>query len=225
MALEDSMIPKTSKTLPFLLLLFTVSCVSHICLAPPTGVPTSSNLPYTVLDTRQAALFAAYPGVQAAGAATFWANSLNQSERVEYAGGTRVVIKIENDHKWQAIGSVCAIHGEDPTLSSADQFNTEVVWDQDAAAHFSKLKHWSEHFAILHPGQHGYQENRNGNPFLGMVVLFDDNPKDPAHVGGQFHIGFRSFFGHYEAVNGDIGDKSNYQLYKCWYGPIPGFEP
>ncbi|HYW44593.1 MAG TPA: hypothetical protein VE959_17160 [Bryobacteraceae bacterium] len=218
------MIRMNSKTLAFLALLLSAVSCSRICHTPPAS-PTSLNLPFSVLDTRQAGLFERYPNVQPADAAIFWANSLDQSQRVEYAGGTRVVIKVETDHKWQAVGAVTAIHGNEPDASSAQQFNTQVVWSKDAASHFRKLRHWSEHWALLHPGQYGYQENRDGNPFLGMVVLFNESPKDPDNVDGQFHIGFRSLFGHYEAENGDIGDKSNYQLYKCWYGPIPGFEP
>jgi hypothetical protein len=152
-------------------------------------------------------------------------NSLDLSQRVEYAGGTRVVAKIETDHGWQAIMSVTKIHGSEPSAPSAAQFNTEVVWQKDAASHFKELPNWSEHIALLHPGQYGYQENRDGNPFLGMVVLFDQNPADASKVAGQYHIGFREFFGHYEAENGDIGNKDNYQTYKRWYGQIGTFEP
>jgi len=216
-----------SKTLAFLALLSIVSC-SSIHHTPPdngTAPPASPNLPFSVLDTRQTALFEKYPGVQPQNAPAFWANTLDQSQRVEYAGGTRVVVKVETDHRWQAIEAVAGIHGNEPNASSAEQFNTAVIWAKDAASHFSELPNWSMHWALLHPGQYGYQENRDGNPFLGMVVLFNEHPADPAKVDGQFHIDFRSFFGHYEAENGDIGDKDNYQLYKRWYGPIPGFEP
>jgi hypothetical protein len=215
-----------SKTLTVLALLSTLACV---CKRPPAGIeppgPTSADLPFTVLDARQKSLLDAYPGAQTAGPPIFWASSLNQSQRVEFAGGTRAMINEERFRRFQAIGAVTAITGEVPSASSADEFNTAVVWSKDAAKRFSRLRCWGVHLAVLHPGQYGYQENRDGNPFLGMVVLFDEKPADPNKVTGQFHIGFRSFFGHYEAENGDIGNKANYQLYKQWYGPIPGFEP
>jgi len=224
------MIGMNSRTLAFLAFLFTVSCAGIKPTPPNPGpvVPCSTapspDLPFSALDTRQAGLFERYPGVQPS-APNFWANSLDQSQRVEFAGGTRVVIKVETDHGWQAIGAVTGIHGKEPNTSSAEQFNADVVWSKDAASHFKKLPNWSEHLALLHPGQYGYQENRDDNPFLGMVVLFDEHPADRNKVAGQFHIGFRSFFGHYEAENGDIGDKDNFPLYKRWYGPIACFEP
>jgi hypothetical protein len=190
---------------------------------PP--VPSNPNLPYTALTARQAALFGAYPGVDSGNAGTFWANTLNLSQRVEFAGGSRVVIAAETARGWQAIMAIAKINGSEPNAGSADQFNTEVVWSKDAATHFKELPDWSEHIALLHPGQYGYQENRDGNPFLGMVVLFNQNPTDPNKVDGQFHIDFRSVFGHYEAENGDIGNQDNYRRYKRWYGPIGAFEP
>jgi len=216
------MIRMNVKILMPLAFLPAVACIHHGNSGPPP--PPNPFVPYPTLDARQVALFEKYPGVTPPTAPASW-DSLDLTQRVEYAGGTRVVIKIQNDHKWQAVGAVTKIHGKDPTVDSAQQFNTEVVWQKDAASHFRKLRHWSDHIALLHPGQYGYQENRDGNPFLGMVVLFDENPTDPNQVGGQFHIGFRSFFGHFEAENGDIGDKDNYQLYKRWYGPLGAFEP
>ena len=207
----------------FLLALASVGCIHHIHTAKIP--PPNPNLPYTTLDARQVALFEKYPGVESPSAATFWDSSLDLSQRVEYAGGTRVVIQIENGDKWQAIVAVTKIHGCEPNADSAAQFNTEVIWQKDASPHFRDLPNWTDHIALLHPGQYGYQENRDDNPFLGMVVLFDSDPQNPGQVGGQFHIGFRSWFGHYEAENGDIGNSDNYQLYKRWYGPIGAFEP
>jgi hypothetical protein len=78
---------------------------------------------------------------------------------------------------------------------------------------------WGKHISWLHPGQHGSQENRNGNPFLGIVALFDD---DNSKLG-QFHIGFRSWFSHYFPNNGNIG--KNYRKYCAWYGKISGYTP
>jgi predicted HicB family RNase H-like nuclease len=199
------------------------------CRLPVAGnlppVPSNPILPYTALIAPQTALFAAYPGVASGNAESFWASTLNLSQRVEFAGASRAVIAAETAHGWQDILAVTKIDGSDPNATSEDQFNTSVVWSKDAAAHFRELPGWSEHLALLHPGQYGYQENRDGNPFWGIVVLFNQAPTDPNKVDGQFHIDFRSAFGHYEPENGDIGNKDNYQRYKIWYGPIGAFEP
>jgi len=188
-------------------------------------LPSNPVLPYAALSPLQAALFGAYPDLRSGDAGTFWANTLDLSQRVEFAGGSRAVMSAEAARGWQDILAVTKINGSDPNDPSADQFNTEVIWSKDAAAHFEKLPNWSQHIALLHPGQYGYQENRDGNPFWGIVVLFNQNPADPNKVDGQFHIDFRSLFGHYEAENGDIGNKDNYQRYRTWYGQIGAFEP
>ena len=83
-----------------------------------------------------------------------------------------------------------------------------------------KAQGWWRHVAILHPGQYGYQENRDGNPFLGLVVLFPDKKEEQS---GQFHIDFRSWFSHYCPDNGNIA--ANYKTYVRWYASIPGYTP
>lgn len=184
------------------------------------------EIDYTVLDKRQSGLFLTYPGVNAAGAGVFWMGPpFDLSQRVEFAGGSKAIEEIENTAKWQALATIAKIHGSEPNSSSEEQFNIEVAWDKDAPSRFEKLPNWSEHIALLHPGQYGYQENRDGNPFLGLVVLFDENPANPNQPTGQFHIGFRSFFGHYEPENGDIGNPDNYRLYARWHGYIGSFVP
>jgi len=192
---------------------------------PPPPANPVQDISYTVLDTRQNNLFQSYPGVSVANAQAFWTNSLDLSQRIEFAGGVLAIEKIEKAHNWQAITTVTKIHGSAPSLPSEQQFNNEVLWDKNAVTHFKKLPCWGTHIALLHPGQYGYQENRDGDPFLGLVVLFDENPADPNQPGGQFHIGFRSFFGHYEPENGDIGNAENYQLYERWYGLVDSFLP
>lgn len=202
-----------------------VSCTLHL---PGTGGPVPPSnpvVPYSDLNPRQIDLFQTYPGVTASSAPAFWSGSLNLSQRIEFAGGTRVLVNLETAHHWRALLGVTGVFGDDPAASSANQFNNQVVWAKDAAAHFSNLRGWSPHLALLHPGQYGYQENRDDNPFWGVVVLFDENPSDPDKVCGQFHIDFRSLFGHYEPENGDIGNAENYKRYRAWYGPLANFEP
>src|SRR5207249_5363479 len=106
---------------------------------------------------------------------------------------------------------------------SQDQFNVELNWTS-AALLMKDLPGWSDHIAVLHDHQFGYQENRDGNPFLGLVTLFDNQPP-PGTLPGQFHIGFRSFFAHYSRVNGDIGDHFNYECYCDWYKQFDSFQP
>jgi hypothetical protein len=194
----------------------------------PTPPPATlvHDIAYPTLDARQQGLFLTYPSVTASNAAAYWMNPLNLSQRVEFAGGLQALeLKVETAGKLNAVTAVTSIHGSEPSAASADQFHNEVIWDKDAASRIRSLPNWSEHVALLHPGQYGYQENRDGNPFLGLVVLFDENPANPMQPAGQFHIGFRSLFGHYEAENGDIGNPDNYKLYTTWYGSIGSFVP
>lgn len=214
----------TSKTLVFLSLLSATGCFRHTPVAGGPALPPDPNVEYSMLTPRQAALFQAYPGVTAQTASAFWEDSLNLSQRIEYAGVTRALLEVETAHQLRALLGVTAIHGDEPG-SSASQYNNQVVWSRDAAARFSKLRGWSAHIALLHPGQYGYQENRDGNPFWGMVVLFDEKPENPDRPTGQVHIDFRSAFEHYQPVNGDIGNQENYQRYSAWYGPLANFQP
>lgn len=193
---------------------------------PNPPVHPVHDISYKALDTREHGLFLNYPHVTAANAKAYWLDPLNLSQRVEFAGGLQAIqLAVEKADNSPALIAVTNILGSDPSASSEQQFNNEVIWEKDAAARIKKLPHWSEHIALLHPGQCGYQENRDGNPFLGLVVLFDTKPANPMQPGGQFHIGFRPFFGHYEAENGDIGNAENYKLYTAWYGYIGDFVP
>lgn len=193
--------------------------------APPSPVHRVHDIAYSALDSRQQGLFLGYPSVTASNASAYWLKPINLSQRVEFAGGIQAMEQVEKAGKLQTVGTVTNIRGSEPSSTSEDQFNNEVVWDKDAPVRISKLPDWSEHIALLHPGQYGYQENRDGNPFLGLVVLFDQNLANPMQPTGQFHIGFRSWFGHYEAENGDIGNADNYKLYATWYGYIGSFVP
>jgi len=150
-------------------------------------------------------------------------NSLEDSQRLQFAGGTQslntITVASSPCKALTEISGSRAIFGSIPDTASAAQFHIEVKWTPDAEQVFASIKGWQPHLAWLHPGQHGFQENRSGNPFLGIVVLFDDDDK----TGGQFHIGFRSLFWHYFADNGNIA--KNYRKYCQWYGQIDGYAP
>jgi hypothetical protein len=151
-----------------------------------------------------------------------WDELQNLSKQVEFAAGTRALEQACGLSK--CVDSLKDIHGDlGESSPSADQFNVEVNWTQ-AALSLEQLPGWSDHIAVLHENQFGYEENRDGNPFLGLVVLFDEkHPPDKIH--GQFHIGFRSWFAHYNRVNGNIDDYFNYECYCQWYGQFDAFKP
>jgi hypothetical protein len=194
----------------------------------PSTAPSSPvhDIVYNTLDSRQQGLFLTYPSVTSTNAGAYWMDPLNLSQRVEFAGGFQALeLAVEKATNLHAVTAVTSIRGSEPGAASEDQFHNEVIWDKDAAARIKNLPHWSEHIALLHPGQYGYQENRDGNPFRGLVVLFDENAANPTQPAGQFHIDFRSFFSHYEPENGDIGNPDNYKLFTAWYGSIDDFAP
>jgi len=193
--------------------------------SPPAPIKPVHDIAYTALHARQNELFLTYPTVSSENASTFWQSGLNLSQRVEFGGGTQAIEQVEKANNWHAIQSINVIHGSEPTESSPHQFNTEVTWDKLAPEHFKSLPHWSEHIALLHPGQYGYQQNQEGDPFLGIVVLFNKEPSNTGQLAGQYHIGFRSLFGHYFPENGDIGNPDNYKSYVDWYGYIGDFVP
>jgi hypothetical protein len=147
--------------------------------------------------------------------------SLEDSQRLEYTGGTQalntILVPPPPCHAMSRLLSVDAIWGNLPNRPSADQFHLDVKWSSGADGVFKGIPGWDLHIAWLHPGQYGFQENRDGNPFLGLVVLFgSDKPQQ-----GQFHIGFRSAFAHYVPNNGNIA--KNYKKYCAWYGRIDGY--
>jgi hypothetical protein len=180
------------------------------------------NISYDKLNDCQERRFRTFhPGSTPPGPPAW--KSLDDSQRLEYAGGTQALgtVKVASNacEALEEVSAVDAIMGSNPNLPSADQFHLEVNWAANTSNIIAGIPGWSEHISWLHPGQFGFQENREGNPFLGLVVLFGkDNPKV-----GQFHIGFRSGFSHYFADNGNIS--KNYNRYRTWYGAINGYGP
>jgi hypothetical protein len=174
-----------------------------------------SNIEYAALKPCQTARFLAT-------GQSGW-NSLDDSQRLQFAGGTQalntIMVASSPCKSLAEISGSRAIFGSIPDAPSAAQFHIDVKWMPDAGQVFAGAKGWGPHLAWLHPGQQGSQENRNWNPFLGIVVLFDDDDK----AVGQFHIGFRSLFWHYFSDNGNIA--KNYRKYCQWYGQIDSYTP
>jgi hypothetical protein len=93
----------------------------------------------------------------------------------------------------------------------------EVTWKPTAEQAFQHAYGWDSHVTVseFHPNQHGYQQSKYGDPFLGIVVLFDND--DPTK--GQMHVGLDDGWWRYFAVNGSIVE--NYGEYCHWYGMTP----
>lgn len=152
-------------------------------------------------------------------------DSLNASEQLEFAGATQALDSWPrftpgmptSQPGLNELVVVDAIHGAIRNAPSQDQFNLEVEWTPQAKRAFASASGWGTHQSQLHPGMHGYQQNKDGDPFLGIVVLFSDGDI----IKGQFHIGFRTVFGHYFPNNGNIA--ANYGKYCDWFGNIEGY--
>lgn len=103
------------------------------------------------------------------------------------------------------------------------------------------IMRWSDHAAsercpncwkgwpTPHPGENGVTK---GGGVTGLHLLFGDKNAGVGHV----HIDYRGLWeGHYKLYNSDvraIGPQkaggipiSNYERYKSWFGPIPGYVP
>lgn len=184
--------------------------------------PQKAAVDYAKLNTQQQSLFSAYRQAHNRN----W-DDLNSSEQVEFAGATQAIgdwWKFEPGIPLPQPGlertvAINEVHGKIPNAKSEDQFNLEVTWTAQSDHAFRNASNWSVHIPVFHSGQHGYQQNKNGDPFLGLVVLFgnDDQTK------GQFHVGMRGFPGHFFPDNGNVA--KNYQKYSDWYGPIDGYDP
>jgi hypothetical protein len=195
-----------------------LTTVAAAILGTATAQPL--NIAYSKLSDCQHMRFQTLPGPQQGAKA--WESSLDDSQRLEYAGGTQALSTVNILFPiCKALGelsTVKAIFGGRPNQPSADQFNVQAGWLTDAGNKFKSLPNWSEHISWLHPGQYGYQENRDGSPFLGLITLFNQNQADV----GQFHIDFRTWR-HYGADNGNVA--KNYKTYCRWYGEINGYLP
>jgi hypothetical protein len=182
------------------------------------------GLDYGKLSARQQSLFQGLSGCSPSTCPQEW-QKLTSSEELEFAGGTQALgtVQLEppSTYGLDAVQTVWKIDGSEPSQPSQYQFNVETNWEPSAPNQFKHVKGWSNHIAILHKGQYGYQENREGDPFLGLVVLFNKKPTNPSRP--QFHIDFRSWFAHYCPDNGNVA--ANYDEYVEWYGKISGYSP
>ena len=110
----------------------------------------------------------------------------------------------------EQLAAINKIHGKIAHASSESQYNLEVKWVAGAEEAFRNAWGWTPHVSSLHAGMHGYQQEKNGDPFLGIVVLFKDDDSSQ----GQFHVGFMDLWWHFLADNGNV--EENYFDYCHW---------
>lgn len=189
---------------------------------------------YSDLSPAQQALIGAYCRTKPCQAALYWKDTLVDSQRLEFAGGTQALDKAKLKDQSSGLSKLSAILdkpappagppppseppvvGSVPTEKSQYQFHINAGWSAEAAKAF-KNSGWDCHLTWFHPGQFGYQQDIDW-PSSGLIVLFDLAPK----TTGQFHIDFR-FWRHFGADNGNVA--ANYVTYQDWYLAIPGYTP
>jgi len=188
---------------------------------PPKPV---KPLNFDALGPGQMTFFASYQSSSGKG----WAN-LDPTQQLEFAGATQALDQWAHFDKhapagqpgMEQIKSVTAINGSIPGQPSQNQFNVQVTWQLTAPDRFEHAWGWDSHITLgsLHPNQYGFQQSKDGDPFLGIVVLFD---KDDS-TKGQFHVGLADLLLHYVSDNGNIAE--HYDEYCDWYGPIAAYLP
>lgn len=190
--------------------------------APP--VPSKITVDFSQLSPESKTLFSTCCGAQDV---KKWSD-LGDTQQLEYAGVTQALqnwAKFEPDAGspkpgLETLSGVDVVCGSIEEAPSADQFNLHVKWEPGAEKKFGDAQ-WGTHIPWLHPGMHGYQQNVDGDPFLGLVVLFPDKDDPERENDGQVHIDFRDFPGHYFPANGDLSQ--NYSYYCDWYGKLEAY--
>jgi hypothetical protein len=152
-------------------------CGIFILMTCCGSVHAQINIAYDKLNHCQQKKFEMLLPTSHTAGAQAW-QSLEDSQRLEYAGSTQALITVDISPPpckgFEERMSVNTIWGSRPSHSSADQFHVEVDWAAQADQKFKAATGWYYHIPILHPKQYGYAETRGGNPFLGIVVLFGD---------------------------------------------------
>jgi len=114
------------------------------------------------------------------------------------------------------------------SVTAINDTNIAVAWNAGAAkalqaSGFASRPGWG------HPGESGMIGIPTANGKIkgsffqaqGIHALFNDANKGAT---GHVHIDYRGLFsGHYGGANADV--RQNYQTYKQWFGPIPGYVP
>jgi hypothetical protein len=194
--------------------------------APPGSVIQPA---YSYLTPEQRSLFESFYKPSSCNPTDVWEN-LSASQRLEFAGGTQALYSIGDGLITSALKGLdpdavdnmspdaTSIVGSVPFADSQNQFHIDVTWTGAAVNSFKRLRGWTEHISLLHPGMFGYQQNQDDIYSDGIVVLFKMND----HSTGQFHIDMR-FLDHFAVDNGNIA--ANYVTYSRWYKTIPGYSP
>jgi len=148
---------------------------------------------------------------------------LTDTARANYAAITNAMQKTTLKDGSNALSQVTSV-------TSIGQMDIGVTWKEGAKDAFEQSGFgWRPGWK--HEGENGITPGRGST---GLHLLFGDSNAGVGHV----HIDYRGldFEGHYEPPhNNDVRaigpEKSggalinNYERYKSWYGPIPGYEP
>jgi hypothetical protein len=193
---------------------------SLLLLLSAARFPQTHTVEYSKLNSKQQTLASGYLS-----AANKQWGDLHPSEQVEFAGATQGIgtwWQFEPEAQppqpgLEQVTAVAVIRGDVPGAPSPKQFNLQVSWNQQSENAFAHGWAWGKHASQLHPGYHGYNQNKAGDPFLGIVTLFCDHDASK----GQIHIDLRDTFGHYLPDNANIA--KNYREYCAWYGKIDGY--
>ncbi len=148
-------------------------------------------------------------------------DALSATQQVNYAATTHGMEGVKLSDGTTGLSQIKTVTEIGPT-------GIGVTWNAGAAAAleasgFASRPGWG------HPGESGMigvptASGKIKGSFIqaqGVHVLFNRSDKGAT---GHMHIDYRGLFsGHYGSANSDV--RQNYQTYKQWFGPIPGYSP
>jgi RHS repeat-associated protein len=173
-----------------------------------------ANLAWSNLSSGQQALVQG--GEQA------W-NALSSSQGANFAAITQALQATTLSDGTSGLSQITSV-------KSIGNQSIEVAWKEGAQALFQSSGFVSR-WGLGHDGESGMIGKRTGNGIKGsffqaegMHVLFKNADKGAT---GDVHIDYRSGPAHFRDGNSDVRatGPSNYNTYKSWYGPIPGYNP
>jgi RHS repeat-associated protein len=152
-------------------------------------------------------------------------NGLSSVQQTTFAAITHALEVTTLSNNTSALSEVESVNSIN---AKSGDFSIGVTW-KDGAKELFKDSGFAWRPGYGHEGENGLTEGRSST---GLHVLFGD--KDPRI--GHVHIDYRGIGeGHFKQYNSDVRavgpEKSggrpinNYERYKSWYGPLPGYVP
>jgi hypothetical protein len=152
------------------------------------------------------------------GGETAW-NSLSGTQQSNYAAITQALAGTNLKDGSSALSQVASV-------SAIDNMDIAVKW-KDGAQKKLEDAGFASRPGIGHTGESGMiglptSKGIKGSfvQVQGIHVLFNDADKGKT---GHVHVDYRSGFAHFFNDNSDV--RKNYDTYKQWFGPIPGYRP